>query len=81
MPDPNDDTPVRAHVPVAVSAEAEALSNIQLTLIQLAEDSGRAAARLDKVPDADRADLLALYCRRVGEVSDHLRQLLDGLPH
>lgn len=82
MPDPSDETPVvQRHAPVDGSAEAEALCNIQLCLVQLGEDSGRAAARIDKVPAADRADLLALYRRRLTKVTDQLRELLDGLPH
>lgn len=79
MASPSDDTPVRSGPPAPASAEAETLSDLQLAFISLAEDSGRAAHRIDQVPAADRADVLALWSRRVASVRDRLSVLLEEL--
>lgn len=73
----DDDTPPPTRA--RSSPDVVGLSDIQLALLQLAEDSGRAAERLDQVPDADRADVLALYARRLRAVTEHLRELLEQL--
>lgn len=75
----DDDTPVRSPAP-PLSAEAEALSDIQLCCLELARDCGSAAARIDCLQALDRADLLTLWRRRLEAVTSELRALVERLP-
>jgi hypothetical protein len=77
----DDDTPPARPPRTPISREAELIFDVQLAFIQLAEDCGRAAGRLDTLAGGDRADVLALLRRRLGEVKDHLAELLEGLGH
>ena len=75
----DDDTPVRPP-PKLASDDAAALVDVQLALLELARDSGQAAAGIDGLEAADRAHVLPLYRRRLEAVSLALRELLDKLP-
>jgi len=77
--DDDDDTPASRPTTTSVTAEADVLGHIQLCFIQLAEDTGRAAGRLPELADADRADVLSLYRRRVEAVTARLQALVDQL--
>jgi len=75
----DDETPTGPPPPPA-SADARALVDVELALLQLGAESGRIAALVDEVAGADRPDLLSLYRRRVLEVRDELDELARLLP-
>lgn len=76
----DDETPV-VRPAIRTSSEAEAFTDLQLALSAAAEECGRAAEGIDQVADADRADVVALFRRRVAAVKDRLVELLEGLGH
>lgn len=75
----DDDTPTRPP-PRSLSPAAEAFTDLQLCFLEFARDSGLAAARVDKMETADRADVLALFRRRGEALVKQLVDLFEKLP-
>lgn len=79
MIQPDDDTPHRPP-PRPLGPAAEAFADLQLVFLEFARDSGLAAARIEKVEEADRSHVLALFRRRGEALIEKLQDLVGKLP-